>query len=67
MLNQQQTLVKQREEYVRKSLLISRELKLLKEQERDLLEENSKENVRFLKENNKLQVSFFKKYCFKII
>ena len=61
MLQQKQTLTKQREEYVRKSLLISRELKLLKEQETELIEENSKDNLRFLKENNKLQVSFDKK------
>ncbi|XP_069674075.1 serine/arginine repetitive matrix protein 2-like isoform X2 [Periplaneta americana] len=56
LIQQKQTLAKQREEYFRKKALISRELELLREQEEELLEENSRENDRFLKENNKLQL-----------
>jgi hypothetical protein len=65
LLQQKQTLAKQREEYVRKKTLITRELGLLRKQEEELLQENSRDNDRILKENNKLQVrkhfvSFFK-------
>ncbi|PSN44338.1 hypothetical protein C0J52_11112 [Blattella germanica] len=56
MIQQKQTLSKQREEYVRKKALIAHELQLLREQEEDLLEENSRDNDRILKENNKLQM-----------
>lgn len=56
LLQQKQTLAKQREEYVRKKMLIARELNLLREQEEELLEEKSRDNDRILKENNKLQV-----------
>jgi hypothetical protein len=56
LLQQKQTLAKQREEYVRKKTLITRELGLLRKQEEELLQENSRDNDRILKENNKLQV-----------
>lgn len=56
-LQQKQTLSKQREEYSRKSTMISRELQLLKDQEQELRAENSRDNERILRENNKLQVS----------
>ncbi|KAJ9579570.1 hypothetical protein L9F63_004755, partial [Diploptera punctata] len=56
LIQQKQTLSKQREEYVRKKTLIARELELLKEQEEDLLEEHSRDNDRILKENHKLQL-----------
>ena len=56
MIQQKQTLAIQREEYVRKKMLISRELQLLRDQETELLDEKSRDNERILKENNKLQV-----------
>jgi hypothetical protein len=56
LIQQKQTLAKQREEYVRKKMLIARELDLLRDQEEELLEEKSRDNDRILKENNKLQV-----------
>jgi hypothetical protein len=55
-MQQKQTLAKQREEYIRKKMLISRELELLRDQEAELLDEKSRDNDRILKENNKLQV-----------
>jgi hypothetical protein len=72
LLQQKQTLAKQREEYVRKKMLIARELNLLREQEEELLEEKSRDNDRILKENNKLQVckhfgSFFCKIIQKVL
>jgi hypothetical protein len=56
LIQQKQTLAKQREEYVRKKMLITRELQLLRDQEAELLDEKSRDNERILKENNKLQV-----------
>jgi hypothetical protein len=56
MIQQKQTFSKQREEYVRKKMLITRELQLLRDQEAELLDEKSRDNERILKENNKLQV-----------
>lgn len=56
LIQQKQTLAKQREEYVRKKMLITRELELLRDQEAELLDEKSRDNDRILKENNKLQV-----------
>jgi hypothetical protein len=72
LLQQKQTLAKQREEYVRKKMLIARELNLLREQEEELLEEKSRDNDRILKENNKLQVCkhfglFFCKVIQKVV
>lgn len=56
LIQQKQTLAKQREEYVRKKMLITRELELLRDQEAELLDEKSRDNDRILKENNKLQL-----------
>jgi signal transduction histidine kinase len=56
LIQQKQALAKQREEYVRKKMLIARELDLLRDQEEELLQEKSRDNDRILKENNKLQV-----------
>ncbi|PNF20626.1 hypothetical protein B7P43_G04256 [Cryptotermes secundus] len=56
LIQQKQALAKQREEYVRKKVLIARELDLLRDQEEELLEEKSRDNDRILKENNKLQL-----------
>jgi hypothetical protein len=56
LIQQKRTLAKQREDYLRKSNSLNRELNRLKEQKRELLQENSKDNERILRENAKLQV-----------
>ncbi|XP_046384230.1 zinc finger matrin-type protein CG9776-like isoform X2 [Ischnura elegans] len=53
---QKLTLIKQREEYFKKSGVLMRELELLREQKEELLEEKSCDNDRILKENGKLQL-----------
>lgn len=58
LLQQKRTLSKQREDYVRRKFSLSRELSRLKDQKRDLMKENSKENERILRENAKLQVGY---------
>ncbi|GLH15840.1 Uncharacterized protein GBIM_20259 [Gryllus bimaculatus] len=58
LMQQKQTLAKQREEYVKKAVVIARELNLLKDQEAELLREDSRDSkaTRILKENHKLQL-----------
>ena len=56
LIQQKQTLAKQREEYVKKRAIIAHELDLLREQEEELLQERSRDSERILKENHKLQV-----------
>ncbi|XP_071442050.1 zinc finger matrin-type protein CG9776-like isoform X2 [Hetaerina americana] len=53
---QKLTLIKQREEYYKKSSVLMRELELLREQKEELLKEKSCDNDRILKENGKLQL-----------
>ncbi|KAG8224257.1 hypothetical protein J437_LFUL001637 [Ladona fulva] len=53
---QKLTLIKQREEYYKKSSVFTRELELLREQKQELMEEKSCDNDRILKENGKLQL-----------
>lgn len=55
LLQQKRTLAKQREDYVKRKFSLNRELNRLKDQKRELLKENSKENERILRENAKLQ------------
>ncbi|KAL1138736.1 hypothetical protein AAG570_008798 [Ranatra chinensis] len=55
MMQQKRTLEKQREDYIYKSNSLKRELNRLKDQKRELLQEDSKDNERILRENAKLQ------------
>ncbi|KAF5290561.1 hypothetical protein FQA39_LY14690 [Lamprigera yunnana] len=58
LMQQRAQMSKQREEYVRKVMVLRRELDLLRNQKQELLAENSSEhdNNHILRENNKLQV-----------
>lgn len=63
---QKATLTKQRDEYVKKSTTLQRELEILREQCDEIAKESGRENSRIVKENQKLQVinikySFFNK------
>lgn len=53
---QQATLTKQREEYVKKSAALQRELEILRQQCDEIGKEGGRENNRIIKENQKLQV-----------
>lgn len=53
---QKATLAKQREEYVKKSATLQRELEILRQQCDEISKEGGRENNRILKENQKLQV-----------
>lgn len=57
MKQQKATLAKQREEYVKKSATLQRELEILRQQCDEIGKEGGRENNRILKENQKLQVS----------
>ncbi|CAH1401130.1 unnamed protein product [Nezara viridula] len=61
LLQQKRTLAKQREDYVKRKFSLNRELNRLKDQKRELLKENSKENERILRENAKLQNEILQK------
>lgn len=54
---QKATLAKQREEYVKKSTTLQRELEILRQQCDEIGKEGGRENNRIIKENQKLQVS----------
>lgn len=53
---QKATLAKQREEYVKKSTTLQRELEILRKQCDEIGKEGGRENNRIVKENQKLQV-----------
>lgn len=53
---QKATLAKQREEYVKKSTTLQRELEILRQQCDEIGKEGGRENNRIIKENQKLQV-----------
>lgn len=53
---QKATLAKQREEYVKKSATLQRELEILRQQCDEIGKEGGRENNRIIKENQKLQV-----------
>lgn len=53
---QKATLAKQREEYVKKSATLQRELEILRQQCDEISKEGGRENNRILKENQILQV-----------
>ncbi|KAF7992980.1 hypothetical protein HCN44_005761 [Aphidius gifuensis] len=53
---QKATLTKQRDEYVKKSTTLQRELEILREQCDEIAKESGRENTRIVKENQKLQV-----------
>lgn len=57
MKQQKATLAKQREEYVKKSMTLQRELEILRQQCDEIGKEGGRENNRIIKENQKLQVS----------
>lgn len=57
MKQQKATLAKQREEYVKKSATLQRELEILRQQCDEIGKEGGRENNRIIKENQKLQVS----------
>lgn len=57
MKQQKATLAKQREEYVKKSGTLQRELEILRQQCDEIGKEGGRENNRIIKENQKLQVS----------
>lgn len=63
---QKATLAKQREEYVKKSATLQRELEILRQQCDEIGKEGGRENNRIIKENQKLQVynhyTFYMKY-----
>jgi len=48
--------VHQKDQYVKQYELLKRELKVLKDQQKDLMQDNVKESSQILKENLKLQV-----------
>ncbi|XP_034952505.1 zinc finger matrin-type protein CG9776-like [Chelonus insularis] len=56
MKQQQATLSKQREEYVKKTMTLQRELEILRQQCDEIGKEGGRENNRIVKENQKLQV-----------
>lgn len=56
MKQQKATLAKQREEYVKKSATLQRELEILRQQCDEIGKEGGRENNRIIKENQKLQV-----------
>lgn len=58
LLQQKITLSKQRDEYLRKGIILNRELELLKEQKKELVGDKTRDSEKLLKENNKLQVCF---------
>jgi hypothetical protein len=53
---QEKELMRQRDEYMHKSSVLTKELGLLQDQKELLLEEGASHNSYILKENNKLQV-----------
>lgn len=57
MKQQKATLAKQREEYVKKSATLQRELEILRQQCDEIGKDGGRENNRILKENQKLQVT----------
>lgn len=61
LLQQKITLSKQREEYLKKGVILNHELELLKAQKKDLQNQKGKDCEKFLKENHKLQVSIHAK------
>ena len=56
--------MKQREEYVKKSTTLQRELEILRQQCDEIGKEGGRENNRIVKENQKLQVKFFRSQFF---
>ncbi|KAK6634031.1 hypothetical protein RUM44_004638 [Polyplax serrata] len=56
LLQQKITLSKQRDEYLRKGIILNRELELLKEQKKELVGDKTRDSEKLLKENNKLQL-----------
>lgn len=58
MKQQKATLAKQREEYVKKSATLQRELEILRQQCDEIGKEGGRENNRIIKENQKLQVRY---------
>lgn len=54
--HQKATLAKQREEYVKKTSTLQRELEILRKQFEEIGKEGGRENSRIIKENHKLQV-----------
>lgn len=59
LLQQKITLSKQREEYLKKGIILNRELELLKSQKKELVGDKTRDSEKLLKENNKLQVFFY--------
>lgn len=49
-------LMRQKEQYVKQFDLLKRELKVLKDQQKDLMQDNVRDSSQILKENMKLQV-----------
>lgn len=66
MKQQKATLAKQREEYVKKSATLQRELEILRQQCDEIGKEGGRENNRIIKENQKLQVSWKKQASFDL-
>jgi hypothetical protein len=50
-------LMRQKEQYIKQFDLLKRELKVLKDQQKDLMQDNVRDSSQILKENMKLQVS----------
>ena len=55
-MHQKADMLKQREEYVKKSSTLQRELEILRKQYEEISKEGGRENNRIIKENQKLQV-----------
>jgi hypothetical protein len=53
-------LMRQKEQYIKQFELMKRELKVLKDQQKDLMQDNVRDSSQILKENMKLQVSVIK-------
>jgi hypothetical protein len=49
--------MRQKEQYIKQFELLKRELKVLKDQQKDLMQDNVRDSSQILKENMKLQVS----------
>jgi hypothetical protein len=49
--------MRQKEQYIKQFELLKRELKVLKDQQKDLMQGNVRDSTQILKENMKLQVS----------
>lgn len=57
MKQQKATLSKQRDEYIKKSATLQRELEILRKQCEEIGKEGGRDNNRIIKENQKLQVN----------